>query len=694
LRARVWGDALGLPVTKPENPSPAFPGAPASSGPGTSRGRDLAAAALVLCATLAAYLPALGGGFLWDDNFHVTKPALRPLSGLGRIWFEIGQTQQYYPLLHSAFWLEYRLWGGAVLGYHLVNVFLHAAAACVFGLILRRLFVPTLGGRAQAGAAALFGALLFALHPVCVESVAWISEQKNTLSTLFYLLSLLAYLGFDERGDRGRAWGAYALSLGLFVMALLSKSVTATLPAAILVVLWWRKGRLSWKRDAVPLLPWFAAGIASGLFTAWVERSSIRAEGADFDLTGIQRVLIAGRAVWFYLGKLAWPANLAFIYPHWTIETSLGRQALFPLGAAVLAAVLVLAGGRTRGALAAYLFFVGSLFPALGFFNVYPFKYAYVADHFQYLASLGVFALAAGSWGCWMGKAGPGRAKGAASLGLLCVLGALSWRQAGTYTDAETLYSSTLARNPDCWMAYNNLANLRLDRGRNAEAIPYYRRVLELRPGDAIPRNNLALALAGLGLLPEAIAQYRVALALDPAYPEAHRNLAVALRRAGRLRESIAQCEEALRLVPNYPEARADLARALALEGRLPEAVAAFGEALRIQPGNPETHADLATALSQGGRLPEAIAEYGEALRLKPDYAEACNNLGVALAGANRLSEAAARFEEAVRIKPGYADAHENLGQILRALGRTPEADAQAAKAARLRANPSRQGEP
>ena len=346
--------------------------------------QDGLAAGFLSLVTLVAYWPALRGGLLWDDTAHVTRPELRSLRGLGRIWSELGATQQYYPLLHSAFWVEHRIWGDRVLGYHLTNLVLHVAAALLVVMIVRRLSLP---GAWLAG-------FVFALHPVFANSVAWISEQKSTLSAVFYLGSALAYLYFDR--DRWRT--EYFLALGLFVLALLTKTVTATLPAALLVVFWWKRGRLDWKRDVYPLLPWFALGAAAGLFTAWVERKFIGAEGPDFTLSLLERCLVAGRVIWFYFGKLVWPQDLVFIYPHWTIDPGVWWQYLFPLGALALLAMLCLVARRRRGPLAAFLFFIGTLFPVLGFLNVYPFVYSYVADHFQYLASLGLIVpLAAGT---------------------------------------------------------------------------------------------------------------------------------------------------------------------------------------------------------------------------------------------------------------------------------------------------------
>ena len=263
--------------------------------PMRARLRNMGMAGLIFGATFLAYLPAVHGGFLWDDEGHVTKPELQSFHGLVRIWGEVGATQQYYPLLHSAFWVEHRLWGDSLVGYHLMNLLLHAGAACLVVAIMRRLALP---GAGLAG-------LLFALHPVCVESVAWISEQKNTLSAVFYLGAMLAYLHFDR--DRRRSH--YYLALGLFLLALLSKTVTATLPAALLVIFWWQRARLDWRRDVLPLAPWLLLGACGGLFSAWMERTIIGAGGAEFALTPVQRGLVAGRAICFYLGKLAWPAS-------------------------------------------------------------------------------------------------------------------------------------------------------------------------------------------------------------------------------------------------------------------------------------------------------------------------------------------------------------------------------------------------
>ena len=282
-------------------------------------------------------------------------------------------------MVHSVFWVEHKLWGDATLGYHLVNILLHAFSALLLLKILRQLEIS----------GAWLAAAIFALHPVQVESVAWISELKNTLSGVFYLGSALIYLNFDQT----RRLKFYVAALVLFGLGLLSKTVIATLPAALLVVFWWQRGKLSWKQDVRPLLPFFLAGVVMGLFTAWVERKFIGAEGKVFDLTLLERMLIAGRVVWFYLGKLFWPAGLVFIYPRWEVSGTVWWQYLFPAATLLLLAGLWAWRRRNRGPLAALLFFVGTLFPALGFLNVYPFRYSFVADHYQYLAGLGVITV-------------------------------------------------------------------------------------------------------------------------------------------------------------------------------------------------------------------------------------------------------------------------------------------------------------
>ena len=333
-----------------------------------------------------------------------------------------------------------------------------------------------------------------------------------------------------------------------------------------------------------------------GLLTAWVERHYVGAEGAAYDLNLLQRLLLASRAIGFYLGKLFWPANLIFVYPRWRIDPRAGSAYLFLLGVVALTVAFWLIRKRTRGPLAAWLFFAGSLFPALGFFNIFPFVYSYVADHFQYLASLGVFAAAAGAAAAFnLPRARLGFFGGI----VLLVLGTLTWRQARTYRDVETLYRVTLERNPACWMAH----------------------------------TNLGLALANEGRLPEAIAEYEQALRFEPVRPEViHNDLGRALLEAGRRTEAVAQFEEALRIKPDYSMPHLNLGEVFLQDRRLPEAIAHFEADVRLDPKDATGLNNLGIALAESDRLPEAVGRFREALRLNPDYSVAQRNLANALA--------------------------------------------------------------
>jgi protein O-mannosyl-transferase len=502
----------------------------------------------LLIVTAIAYYPSWHGGLLWDDAAHLTHPALQSLHGLWRIWTDLSATQQYYPLAHSAFWLQHRMWGDAVLGYHLVDIALHATSAFLIALILRRLSIP----------GAFIAAALFALHPLHVESVAWISELKNTLSTTCYLAAALLYLRFDDDRDRRH----YAGALVLFVCALFAKTVTATLPAALLVVFWWRRGTLSVRRDLRPLVPFFVAGISAGLLTAWVERHLIGAQGAGFELSVVERVLIAGRAIWFYAAKLAWPSPLVFIYPRWDLGTQAWWQYLFPCAVVGVLIAFWLLRGRTRTPLAVMLLFCGALFPALGFVDVYPFRFSFVADHFAYLATIPVIALIAAV----LARVPTGARVTVVTI-LAFVLGALTWRQSGNYASAETLYRATLAENPDAWIAHNNLGKLLAEDGRRAEARMHFSEAARLDPDVAEHHMNLGRLAIAEGSLAEAVQHLETGLRLEPGSADGLSNLGVALLRQKKTDAAIAKFEEALRIDPSHGEARENLGSTHLAEG-------------------------------------------------------------------------------------------------------------------------------
>jgi Flp pilus assembly protein TadD len=396
-------------------------------------------------------------------------------------------------------------------------------------------------------------------------------------------------------------------------------------PAAFLVVAWWHRGEVR-RRDVRPTLPFFALGAALAATTIWVERH--HAAGIDWQLSPVERILIAGRALWFYAGKLLWPARLTFIYPRWAIDDGVWWQYLFPLAALALGVVLLLGRHRLgRGPLAALLFFALTVAPALGFVDVFPMRYAFVADHFQYLASLGPLTLAAA---------------GAATLpidqtlrrvlpvGVLALLALLTWRQASVYRDLETLWRDTLAKNPACWMAHNNLGLVLAERGEVAAAEASYRAALAVKPDDAFARVNLGNLSADQGRYDDAAREYEAALASEPRNPEAHNNLG----------------------------------NALAMQGRLAEAVEHYVQAIAAKPGYADAHNNLGNTLVAAGRAEEAMRHFAEALRLDPDYADAHRNLGLVLASQGRTAEAVMHLEAAVRLRPGSPELRAALDEV------------------------------
>lgn len=555
-----------------------------------------------LALTLVVYWPALNGGLIWDDDAHLTKLELRSLGGLGRIWFEPGATQQYYPIVHSIFWLEGKLWGTAVLPYHLVNVFLHAMSATLLVAILRKLKIP---GALLAGA-------IFALHPVHVESVAWISELKNTLSGFLCLSAILFYLHFDDRRDRKSYW----IALVLFAVGLMSKSVIATTPAALLVIFWWKRGRISFERDVFPLLPFFVVGISAGLFTAWMEHNYIGARGQAFDYSLGERILIAGRAFWFYLSKLFWPARLIFIYPRWQISGAIWWQYLFPVGAGAVLGIAWLLRKRSRSPLAALLIFGGTIFPVLGFVNVYPFIFSFVADHFQYLASISIIALTAAGLTLVLKRF---------QFAVLLVVGplaCLTWQQARMYRDAETLYSVTLQRNPDCWMAHNNLSTILCAKGDIDGAITHSEKALALKPDNYQPHASLGDALVLKHQFDEAVAHFEQALKLKPAYVEGHTRLGNVYLAQKKPAEAMAEFEKTLALAPNSLGANEGLAWLLAtcrdVSLRNGTRAVQLAEKASTLPGgdNPRVVRTLAAAYAQSGQIPRAVETAERAIKL------------------------------------------------------------------------------
>ena len=550
---------------------------------------------------LTIYYPALNGAPLWDDDHHMTRPELCSLNGLWHIWTQLGATQQYYPLVHSVFWLEYHLWGDSTLGYHLLNIFLHVLSSVLLFRILQFLKIPS----------AWLASFIFAIHPLQVETVAWITELKNTLSGVFFLSAALFYLKFD--GERTRKF--YIIAICLFILGLMSKSVIATLPVPLLAIIWWKRGEIDWKKDLVPLLPFFMIGIVYGLFTTWVEHKFIIGnESSQFTSTIIERCLIAGRATWFYLSKIVLPVDLIFIYPHWNINQAVWWQYLFPAATLLIAAIFWSVRKRSRAPLAIFVCFTGTLFPALGFFNVYSFQFSYVADHFQYLSCIGPITMAS----ALVNQVTENKRKLRVALSgiLLLTLGFLTWKQSMTYADPETLYRSTIQKNPQCWMAYNNLGIVLSKKGLTDEAIADYRKALQLKPDYDIGINNLGTLLAKTGQIREAIEHYEKALLINPKNAQIYYSLGILFLKMGQTNDAIADFQKALEIDPKYIDAHNNLGIVLAESGRMDEGIEQFQLAFKINPNKINTLINLGSAFARKGQLTDAITLIEKALSL------------------------------------------------------------------------------
>ncbi len=632
-------------------------------------------ALVLVVVTFVAYQPTWHAGFIWDDDDHLTSnPAMASVAGLKQIWSSL-RVSRYYPLTLTSFWAQRRLWGLDPLPYHAVNVSLQAVNAVLLWLLLRRLQVR----------GAWVAAAVWAVHPVNVETVAWVTELKNTQSGLFFLLALLAFLRFED-GLRPRDYG---LALACGVAAMLSKPSTVVLPGVMLLCIWWQHN--AWRlRDFLRVAPLVAFALGMSLLTIAEQCHHIATSGlSEWRLTAAQRLVLAGRAVWFYAGKALWPSGLCFIYPRWELPAH-SPAAWLPLAGLVFVAGTLGYFHRTRWARAATFglgYFVIALLPVIGFFDIYFFRYSFVADHFQYLACIGLITLVASAGVTVFERnrrrlSGLGRFVAAA---VLLMLGVGTWKQDHIYKDLETLWRNTLSKNPNAWMAHGNLGTTLQDLGNVPEAIAQYEQALRIKPDYIDAHYNLGNTWLQLGNLPEAIAQYEQALRIKPDFAEAHNNLGNALLQLGNLPEAIAQYEQALRIKPDYLDAHYNLGNALLQSGKATEAIAQYEQALRIKPDFAEAHNNLGNALRQLGNLPEAIGQYEQALRIKPDYAEAHNNLGNALRQLGNLPEAIGQYGQALRIKPDYIEAHYNLGNALIQSGKTSEAITQYEQALRLK---------
>ena len=642
----------------------------ASAATSRSTSHWLQTGALLLI-TLIAYAPAMRAGFIWDDpDYVINNPNLRSARGLGSIWFSPRSLPQYYPLVHTSFWAEYQLWGLNAGGYHVVNILLHALAAILLWRVLAKLQVP----------GAWLAAAIFAVHPVHVESVAWITERKNVLSAVFYFAAALAYLRFDKRRDlfrdareQGmaiklvhviwpRVWRWYAASVALFICAMLSKTVACSLPAALLLVIWWKRGKLAW-RDLAPAIPMLAIGIGLAIYTAYLEKLHVGASGREWSYSVLDRFTLAGRALWFYAGKIIWPVNLSFIYPKW----DLGREQIVFVIAALIALIVLwfLRDSLGRGVLVGVLFFAGTLLPALGFVNIYPMRYTFAADHYQYIASIGLITLIAAGIVKLIERASLKHSARMMVIGciVLAPLMILTFARAGVFHDSLSLWMDTAAKNPDAWVVQLQLAQALARSQQPAEAEIHFRRAVELAPNLPETHWNLGVHLSTSGRSAEAMQSFDAALARDPTYAGAYYGRGNVYLSEGNLDRAKIEFTEAVRHFPDYPQAHFNL-------GVIAE-----------RQGNAAASARDVRAIHE---YRNAIAEYEKAIAANPEYAEAHNALAKMLVKTHRFDDALGHYREALRIWPGFAEAHLNLGALLVAMGRMDEARREVAEAVRL----------
>jgi tetratricopeptide (TPR) repeat protein len=631
---------------------------------------------LIALVTFAAFLPTLQNQFVnWDDadNF-LDNPYYRGLgwSQLRWMWttFHMGH---WIPLTWMTLGLDYRLWGMNPVGYHLTSLVLHAANAIVFYFVAVRILgmaLPDPSGRRRANLAlaAAFAALLFALHPLRVESVAWATERRDVLSGLFYLLTILVYLRARERGERGRGW--YWGAVGLFACALLSKSITVSLPIVLLILDVYPLGRLGgatgwWSRPArrvyqekIPFVL-LAGGAAAVAFLALFQLHNM----AVLDRLSVPgRLAISAYNLSFYLWKMVVPVTLSPLYELGRVNPS-ATPFLLSYGAVLAITALALAvRHRVPGLPVAWLAYVIILLPVLGIFQNGP---QVAADRYTYLAGMG-WALLAGAGLLSASRRLPVLSTGLA-LALLVGLGFLTWIQTRVWHDSETLWSHAVAIDPGSPLGEYSWG-LALDRqGKVAEAIDRYQAALRLNPNYADAHNSVGAALANQGKVAEAIEHYQTALRLKPDFAEAHGNLGAALAQQGALAEAIDHYRRALHIKPDYADAHGNWGNALAQQGKLAEANDHYRQAVQIKFDYADAHFNWGNALAQQGELAEAIAHYRQALQIKPDSAQAHTNWGNALAQQGNLVEAIAQYQQALQIRPDHASARANLHEALRA---------------------------
>lgn len=674
----------GVSVHPPVPSTASSHGASPLSGSGILR---WLAPVLLVLATTAAFLPTLENGFvnLDDTENFLTNKAYRGLGPAELRWmFTTWHMGGLIPLTWMTLGFDYLVWGMDPAGYHLTSLVLHVLAAVAFYFVLLRLLraaepAPGLDGAALR-LGALFGALLFSVHPLRVESVAWVTERRDVLSGLFFLLSILAYLrAWEARaGERlGRTW--YLVSLGLFLCALLSKAMAVTLPLVLVLLDIYPLRRLrvssagqiatAARNILTEKAPFFALSIAGSVVMLLVTSHIANSMTSLGTLSVLGRVSVYVYDLGFYLWKTVAPINLAATYelPERVSVTS-WPFLLSWAAVVVITAACVVFRRRSAALPAVWVAYIAMLAPVSGLVHVGT---QIAADRFTYLPCLGWAAL--GGTGLYLalrkpraanGRAMPGRAVivGTAAL-VVCGLAALTWRQVGVWHDTETLWVHGAAASPSA-RAHEALGILYEERGQVAASVAHFGQLVRIKPGYGPGHMTLGAGLAELGRVPEAISHLEEAARLMPTSAVPSFNLGVILAGQGRPAEAIERYEEALRRVPTYADAHNDLGLALATQGRLAEAVEHYREARRLRPDMIGAHINLGIALATQGRTADALQHFRDAVALQPSDARARNNLGLMLVRAGRTEEAAAQFREALRLKPDLQEARTNLERL------------------------------
>ena len=645
---------------------------------------------LIICLCLAGaigavYWPVCHFEFVnCDDHLYVTEN-LQVQGGLtlhGIVWaFTTRHFYMWMPLTWLSCMFDCQLFGLNAGAHHRVNVLFHVVNTLLLFGVLRRM--------TAAPWRSAFVAALFALHPLHVESVAWVAERKDVLSTCFWMLTMWGYVRYVERPNVARYW----LTLGFYALGLMAKPMVVTLPFVLLLLDYWPLGRTRWTESAIggkgkmPLsrllwekLPFLALMIPASIVTYWAEQRGGLIAPLSSHPIGMRLVNAAVSYV-RYIEKMFWPTGLVVYYPYpmWSLGVVVGAVAVL----AGVSGGVIWRARRQPHLIVGWLWYLGTLVPVIGLVQA---GWQSMADRYTYIPLVGLFIMAA--W-CLprslVAQRKPKMVIVTTAAALLVSCAVMTVVQVRYWKNSETLFRHALNATTGNFVAHNNLGLALASQGRVAEAIEQFEQALRIQPDYAAAHNNLGVAMAGQGRISEALAEFAAALRIKPDHADARIGLGVVLANQGKVSEAIEQFEQALRIQPDYAPAHYNWGNALLQQGKVPEAIKQYEHVLRIKPDSAEAHNNLGLALANQGKVSEAISQYEQALRIRPDYAKAHDNLGVALANQGKVSEAVEQFEQVLRIKPDSAEAHNNLANALLQQGNVSEAIAQYREALRLR---------